>query len=142
MIVRKAYRFRLEPTAAQRQLFVEFAGCRRFVWNKALELNLYRLDHKRPIIRYNDLCGLLRLWKQSDEYGFLAQAHSQALQQTLKDLDRAFMDAFDRTQSGKRMPRFKRKGRTMRSAFPRASTSMATACSCRRSGSSACACPG
>nr|WP_198507406.1 RNA-guided endonuclease TnpB family protein [Mariprofundus ferrinatatus] len=118
MEILKAYRFRLEPTPEQRQSFVEFAGCRRFVWNKALELNLYRLDHKRPIIRYRDIAGMLRLWKQSDEFGFLAQAHSQVLQQCLKDLDRAFADAFDKKQPGKRMPRFKRKGLNDSFRFP------------------------
>ncbi len=49
---------------------------------------------------------LIRLWKQSEEYGFLKEAHSQALQQKLKDLDRAF----DRAQPGKRLPRFKQRG--------------------------------
>jgi len=61
---------------------------------------------------------MLRLWKQSDEYGFLRDAQSQTLQQSLKALDRAFMDGFDRTQPNKRMPRFKRKGSHDAFRFP------------------------
>ena len=118
MRVLKAYKFRLEPTESQKHLFVAFAGCRRFVWNKALGLNLNRLDHNFPIIRYNDMAGFLKLWKKSDEFGFLAQAQSQVLQQCLKDLDRAFKDGFDRSQPLKRMPKFKRKGMGDSFRFP------------------------
>ncbi len=85
-------------------------GHARFVWNKALRLNLDRLAQGLPIVRYNDLCGLLRLWKQSEEYGFLAEANAQALQQKLRDLDRALTDAFDPAQRMKRLPRFKKRG--------------------------------
>ena len=110
MKIMKAYRFRLEPTEAQRQLFVEFAGCRRFVWNKMLALNLQRLWDKQLIMRYNESTWWLTFWKRSDEFGFLATAQSQVLQQTLKDLDGAFTDAFDRKQPLKRIPKFKKKG--------------------------------
>ena len=56
------------------------------------------------------MAGFLKLWKKSDEFGFLTQAQSQVLQQCLKDLDRAFKDGFDRKQPNKRMPRFIKKG--------------------------------
>ena len=52
----------------------------------------------------------LKLWKDSEEYGFLKQADSQAIQQSQKQLDRAFSDAFDKNQPLKRIPVFKRKG--------------------------------
>ena len=41
---------------------------------------------------------------------FLKDNHSQPLQQALKNLDRAFKDAFDKNQPNKRIPKFKRKG--------------------------------
>ncbi|GAV19872.1 putative transposase [Mariprofundus micogutta] len=75
-----------------------------------LFMNLQRLKDKQPIIRYHEAAWWLTLWKKSDEFGFLAQAQSQVLQQCLKDLDRAFSDGFDRKQPLKRMPQFKRKG--------------------------------
>jgi putative transposase len=98
--------------------FVVMAGHARFAWNKALRLNLDRLARGVPIMRYADLCGLLRLWKRSNEYGWLAEAHSQVLQQKLRDLDRTFADAFDPAQPRKRLPRFKRRGRDDSFRFP------------------------
>ncbi|MCD8517729.1 MAG: transposase, partial [Burkholderiaceae bacterium] len=109
-VIRKAFKFRLNPTPEQAQQMVEFAGANRFVWNKALALNLSRLENKQPLLWYFELVYWLGLWKQSEEYGFLKSAHSQPLQQTLKDLARAFSDAFDKTQPLKRIPRFKKKG--------------------------------
>ncbi|WFE69623.1 transposase [Thiomicrospira sp. R3] len=108
--IRKAFKFRLNPNSDQVQKMVEFAGASRFVWNKALATNLFRLEHKQPILWYSEMAFWLTLWKQSDEYGFLKTAHSQTLQQTLKNLERAFKDGFDKTQPLKRIPVFKRKG--------------------------------
>ncbi len=94
-MIRRGFRFKLKTLPRIEAVLVVMAGHARFVWNKALGLNLDRLAHGLPIVWYSDLCGLLGLWKQSEEYGFLAEANAQALQQKLKDLDRAFADAFD-----------------------------------------------
>lgn len=84
-----------------------FAGCCRFVWNKALALekDAYETEGKRQ--GYNKLAGLLRGWKKEDDTAFLVEAHSQILQQTLKDLDRAYVNFF---QKRAEFPRFKKKG--------------------------------
>jgi len=42
MVIHKAYRFRLRPSKAQESLFRQFAGCRRFAWNKALGISGFR----------------------------------------------------------------------------------------------------
>ena len=110
MVIRRGFRFKLKTTPDLEAVFRTMVGHARFVWNKALRLNLDRLAQGLPIVWYNDLCGLLGLWKQSEEYGFLAEANAQALQQKLRDQDRAFSDAFDRTQPGRRLPRFKKRG--------------------------------
>lgn len=71
-----------------------FAGCCRFLWNKALALEkeTYEADKKR--LGYYALAGKLRDWKKEEDTSFLAEAHSQILQQTLKDLDRAYKNFF------------------------------------------------
>lgn len=56
--------------------------------------------------------------EKSEEYGFLKQAHSQSLQQTLKQLERAFKDAFDKHQPNKRLPKLKRKGQKDSFTYP------------------------
>lgn len=81
----------------------------RFKWNKDPCLKLDRLYQKVTLVWYNDLRGRLRLWKQSEEYGFLTEAKAQTLQQ-LKDPCRGFSDAFDVTRPGKRPLRFKELG--------------------------------
>jgi putative transposase len=54
-----------------------------------LATNEARYISHTPRIGFADSCKLLTLWKQSDEYGFLADINAQVLQQALKDLDRA-----------------------------------------------------
>lgn len=84
-----------------------FAGCCRFVWNKALALekDAYEANGKR--LGYYELAGKLKDWKKEDDTSFLSEAHSQILQQVLKDLDRAYKNFFAKRAD---FPRFKRKG--------------------------------
>lgn len=109
MLIRKAYKFRLKTTAKREQKLLQFSGCCRFAWNKALALNVERLRKHHPILRYQELDFWCKLWKASEEYGFLNDCHSQILQQKLQDLDKAFLDGFDKTQPNKRMPKKRKK---------------------------------
>ncbi|MGH1372966.1 MAG: RNA-guided endonuclease InsQ/TnpB family protein [Cellvibrionaceae bacterium] len=111
VLIRKAYKFRLEPTLKQINDLQSWVGQARFVWNKVLRMNLDRLERKQKILYYEEASFWLTRWKQSEEYGFLKGACSHALQQKLKDLDRAFIDAFDKNQPLMRMPQFKKKSR-------------------------------
>lgn len=108
--MRKAFKFRLKVTPEIDQKFVNFAGGSRLVWNKCLALNLARLSYKFPLLWYVEMAFWLTIWKLSDEYGFLKELPSQVLQQKLKDLEKAFKDAFDKNQPLKRIPVFKKKG--------------------------------
>lgn len=110
MIIRKAFKYKLKTTPEIEQKCASMAGCCRLIWNKALALNLHRLEMKTPMLWYNELAYWLTFWKTSEELGFLKEAHSQPLQQALKNLDRAFKDAFDKNQPNKRLPKFKRRG--------------------------------
>ena len=104
----QAFKFRLVPTPERERLLSRHAGCVRFVWNKALDLQTKRLESGMPLLAYGDLAKLLTLWRSSEEYGFLANGSSQPQQQTLRNLDRAIWEALDR-RNPKRFPRFKRK---------------------------------
>ena len=55
----------------------QFAGCTRFLWNKALALQKERLDDKQSCLSYNKLANMLPVWKK--EHPFLAEAPSQTL---------------------------------------------------------------
>ena len=100
MIVRKGYKYRLEPTPEQCQQFTQHAGSCRFVYNKLLSLNDQRYQEARlaldtPKIPEYVGHGLLKLWKQSTEYGWLKETYSQCLQQAVKDLERAYKNCFE-----------------------------------------------
>ena len=109
MLIRKAYKFRLNTNAETAQLMMQYVGNCRFLWNKALAMNLFRLENKQPILYYNELDWFSKLWKKSEEFSFLKLSPAQTLQQVLKQLDRAFKDAFDKKQPLKRIPVFKRR---------------------------------
>ena len=110
MKVLKAYKFKLKTKRKLSNQLQVFCGHTRFVWNKALGLNLQRLKNKQPIMYYQELDFWTKLWKKSDEYGFLVECPSQTIQQKLKDLEKSFKDCFDKKQPGKKLPRFKKRG--------------------------------
>jgi IS605 OrfB family transposase len=109
MKINKAYRYRLQPTPEQAAQFEVFAGHCRFIWNKFLHMNLFRLQNKQRIMYYQEMDFFSKLWKRSDEFGFLKQCPAHCIQQKLRDLERAFRDCFDKTQPGKRLPTKRRK---------------------------------
>ncbi len=85
MIIRKAYRFRLNPTAEQALAFSRAAGCCRRVWNSALELQKKNLEQKKYTLSYDSMCKKLVEWKHDEETQFLKEdVYSQSLQQALK----------------------------------------------------------
>lgn len=120
--IRKAYKFRLKTNPETEANLSRFSGSARFLWNKSLAMNLERLEKCQGILWYNELAFWIKLWKQSDEYGFLRECPSQVLQQKLMDLERAFRDCFDRKQPLKRLPVFKKKGMDDSIRFPQGFT--------------------
>jgi len=116
--IRKAYKVQLKTNENIEHKLISFCGSSRFLWNKCLAMNLDRLEKRQPILWYNELAYWLTLWKRSEEYGFLKECPSQVLQQRLRDLERAFMDCFDKSQSLKRTPVFKKKSLNDGIRFP------------------------
>ena len=118
MFIRKAFKFRLNTNGVIEADLYQFAGNCRWLWNKALRINLHRLENKQPMLWYGELDWFSKLWKKSDEYGFLKRSPAQTLQQTLKQLERAFKDAFDKKQPFKRIPTFRKRGDRDSFTFP------------------------
>ena len=104
----RCYKFRMNPTREQEHSFVHFAGCRRFVWNWALsrKREVYKATGKG--IGYKALAAELVTLKKTDA-PFLKDCHSQVLQQTLMDMDKAFKAFFEKRL---RFPRFKSRKRS------------------------------
>ena len=105
MLRRQAYRFELRPSGQQLRNLRQFAGSCRFVYNKALALNTARYNKKEKRLGYAGLCALLPNWKK--EHPFLSEVPAQALQQTLKNLERGYTNFFEKRSE---FPKFKKKG--------------------------------
>lgn len=84
-----------------------FAGSCRFVFNKALALQKARYEQGEKKLGYAGLCKLLTEWRNGTETPWLADAPVHPLQQTLKDLERAYTNFFAKRAD---FPRFKKKG--------------------------------
>lgn len=98
----------MEPDAEQRASLARNAGARRWIWNWALgrKIDYYRRHKKGLASRI--LSGELPALKRQPGTAWLADADSQSLQETLRDLDRAFVNFFEKRA---RYPRFKSKKR-------------------------------
>ncbi|MGO9612095.1 MAG: RNA-guided endonuclease InsQ/TnpB family protein [Dissulfurispiraceae bacterium] len=106
MLIRKGFKYRLKPDPFEETTMSKTVGCNRFVWNTMLAIQKERLDNNLSCFSYSKMAALLIDMKS--EFEFLQEVHSQTLQQTLKDLDRAIKDAFDK-KSPKKFPRFRKK---------------------------------
>jgi putative transposase len=92
----RGYKFRLKPTADQTAQLRRVAGCCRFVWNLFLHQRdaTYRASEGRVYNGYHDHAAQLAPLKL--QYPWLRDdSLSQALQQTLMDLDKAYVAFFE-----------------------------------------------
>lgn len=111
----QAYKFELRPTGEQQRLMRRVAGSCRFVFNKGLELQQQRYERGEKTLRYAGLCKVLTQWKSQSDRLWLAETPSQALQQALKDLERAYANFFAQRAA---FPRFKKKDRADHFRYP------------------------
>jgi len=103
----QAFKFQLRPNGQQVRHMRRFAGSCRFVYNKALALQKERYQNGQKKLGWIDLCNLLPQWKSEPQLKWLKDTPAQALQQSLKNLDRAYQNFFAGRAS---FPRFKKKG--------------------------------
>jgi transposase len=105
MLRRQAFKFERMPNGQQTRNLRRFAGSCRFVYNKALALNIERCEKKDQRLGYAELCALLPNWKR--EHEFLSDVPAQALQQALKNLESAYTNFFQKRAD---FPKFKKTG--------------------------------
>ncbi|HCI4621826.1 TPA: transposase [Klebsiella quasipneumoniae subsp. similipneumoniae] len=103
----QAFKYELMPDGQQERKICRFAGSCRFVYNKALALQKERHEQGEKKLGYAGLCKMLTGWRNSAETAWLADAPVHPLQQTLKDLERAYSNFFAKRAN---FPRFSKKG--------------------------------
>ena len=109
----QAFKFELMPNGKQERDMRRFAGARRFVYNKALDIQKANYAAGGKFIGYVDMANRLPEWKKELEW--LKESPSQALQQSLKDAERAFKNFFEKRAG---FPRFKKRGAGDSFRFP------------------------
>lgn len=104
MKVHKGYKFRLEPTEEQKVKINKTLGCCRFVYNSMLDRRIKAYQRRGESMSYIDTQNLLPQMKTY--LPWLAEADSQALKYSCRQLDNAYKGFF---KDGKGFPQFKRK---------------------------------
>lgn len=100
----RTYKYRLYPNVEQQQALALQFGHARFVYNWGLATRkLHYREHGKGLGFYA-LKRLLTQLKRTSEFRWLYEADSQVLQAKLEDLDRAYVNFFEK-RSG--YPRFK-----------------------------------
>ena len=91
----KSIKIRLYPNKGQRCLIEQTLGCCRLIYNKGLEKRIS--DYKNGIkTNYYQTSKMLTELKKTDEFAFLKTCDSVALQTSLRDLDSAFANFFNK----------------------------------------------
>lgn len=103
--MQKGIKFRAYPNKEQQNLINQTLGCCRLVYNKGLAMRneAYEKGFK---VGYSQTSAMLTELKKTSDFAFLKEVDSIALQQALRDLDRGFVNFF---QKRARHPQFKSK---------------------------------
>ena len=101
----QAYKFELMPNGEQERKMRKFAGSCRFVYNRALALQKTNYEAGNKFVGYVGMANLLPEWKR--RIARLRDSPSQTLQHALKNLDRAYVNFFEKRAD---YPKFKKRG--------------------------------
>ena len=93
--MQKGVKFRIYPNREQQTIINQTLGCCRLIYNKGLAMRneAYQNGNK---IGYSQTSAMLTDLKKSDDFAFLKAVDSIALQQSLRDLDRGFVNFFQK----------------------------------------------
>lgn len=101
----KGVKFRIYPNKNQEKLILQTFGCCRLIYNKGLDMRdkAYKSGEKA---NYVQTSAMLTALKKTEQFAFLKDVEAVALQQSLRDLDRAYQNFF---QKRAKFPQFKNK---------------------------------
>lgn len=92
----KAYLYRFYPTSEQAHNLACTFGCCRFVYNWALKLRTTSYFQYSVRLYHNDLSAALTALKREEGTSWLREVSSVPLQQSLRHLDKAFTNFFEK----------------------------------------------
>ena len=96
--MQKGVKFRIYPNREQKNLINQTFGCCRLVYNRGLAMReeAYKNGNK---IGYSQTSAMLTDLKRSGDFTFLKAVDSIALQQSLRDLDRGYVNQHSRANT-------------------------------------------
>ncbi len=92
---------RLYPNDAQKQLLSQHFGSCRFIYNRMLGMKIKDYENGIKTSAY-DLKKLLPLMKKSEEFSWLKEIDSTALQNSILNMDKAYQNFFRRVKNGEK----------------------------------------
>jgi putative transposase len=111
--VKRAFKYRFRPTDAQAAELSRTFGCVRKVYNMALQARTQAWTLRQERVNYNATSAMLTEWKKTEELAYLSEVSSVPLQQTLRHLQGAFANFW---QKRAKYPTFKSRKKSRRSA--------------------------
>ena len=93
--MRKGIKFRIYPNRKQRNLINQTFGCCRLIYNRGLAMRNEAYENGKKI-GYTQTSAMLTELKRGEDFSFLKVVDSIALQQSLRDLDRGFVNFFQK----------------------------------------------
>jgi len=103
-VTEKAYKYRIYPNKKQQDLIKKTFDCTRFVYNHYLAKKIELYEENKTSLTYNQCCADLTNLKK--ELKWLKEVDNRALQNSLRDLDRAYQNFFKKYA---KFPKFKSK---------------------------------
>jgi len=105
-VINKSYKVRIYPNNKQIELLDKHFGSVRFIYNYFLNIKNNEYKETGKNLSYYDLCNRLTSVKNNDDYLWLNDVNSQSLQWSIRFLDVAFNNFFNKRS---KFPKFKKK---------------------------------
>ena len=109
----RAYKYKMKPTFKQQECLNKAFGCCRFIYNWGLDKKIQSYKQQKKTIGYVELAHELTKLKNDGEHEWLKEVNNTSLQQSLRNLDAAFVRFF---REKKGFPKFKSKKKNIESA--------------------------
>ena len=108
----RAYKYKMKPTFKQQECLNKAFGCCRFIYNWGLDKKIQSYKQEKKTIGYVELAHELTKLKNDGEHEWLKEVNNTSLQQSLRNLDAAFVRFF---REKKGFPKFKSKKKNIES---------------------------
>lgn len=110
MKVHKRFYYRIYPNKEQQAIFANHFGCCRFVYNyflrKRIDYYAENKDKKKRGLTFFDTSLMLTQLKKADDFIWLNEVNAQSLQASLRNLDKAYNNFFNKRAM---FPKFRKK---------------------------------